>query len=116
MLGRMIDKWKWVVGVLLSAANLTILVLGITGNWRDKIVINDLLLQGAIQSIGEIKTSSQQAAAASQKTATDVEVLKSNYSTTEKSLQDIKDEQRRLRERLDEYGDRLGVVEQRQRR
>lgn len=116
MIGRVIDKWKWVVGVLLSAANLTILVLGITGNWRDKIVINDVKLEQLTVTVGEIKADASAARTAAQSTATDMATLKANYTNVQSQLDRMEREQQNLRNDINGHEQRLGVLEQRQKR
>jgi septal ring factor EnvC (AmiA/AmiB activator) len=115
-MGYWIDKYKWIFGLLLSAANLAILLLGVTGNWRDKIVVNDVKLEQLTVTVGEIKADAAAARAAAQSTATDMATLKANYTNVQSQLDRMEREQQNLRNDINGHEQRLGVLEQRQRR
>lgn len=107
--------WRdWVNPI--SVINLVLLALGVLGFWRDRVVVNETKLEQQTVTLGEIKNDVAATRNLAQKASTDMEVLKERQTSTtgrvdglERRVDQVEDDQQKLT-------DRVGVLEQRQRR
>lgn len=100
----------------ISLANMILLLLGVLGFWRDRIIVNEAKLEQQTVTLGEIKGDVSATRALVQKTSTDVEVLKTQQSNTQNKVDELGKRMTDLEDDQDKLTERVGVLEQRTRR
>lgn len=100
----------------ISLANMVLLLLGVLGFWRDRIIVNEAKLEQQTVTLGEIKSDVGATRDLVQKTSTDVEVLKTQQSNMQNKVDDLDDRMGNLEGKQEKLTERMGVIEQRIRR
>jgi hypothetical protein len=105
------DKYKgWI-----SIINCMLLVAGVLGFWRDKIVVNEARVEQQSVTLGEIKGSVQVLLDGSSKTQTAIELLKQDNVSLKESQARVEHAQERSNQDLLDLTGRVSVLEQRKR-
>lgn len=99
----------------ISVANMVLLLLGVLGFWRDRIVVNEAKLEQQTVTLGEIKSDVSATRDLVQKTSTDVEVLKAQQTNTQDKVDVLGRRMEGLENNQRLLTDRVGVLEQRRR-
>lgn len=100
----------------ISLANMVLLLLGVLGFWRDRIIVNEAKLEQQTVTLGEIKSDVGATRDLVQKTSTDVEVLKSQQTNTAGKVDELGRRMEGLEGSQQRLTERVGVLEQRTRR
>ncbi len=99
-----------------SIINTGLIVAGVLGYWRDRVVVNEQKLEQQTVTMGEIKNAVQSTQGLVQKTSTDVEVLKTQQTNTQSIVEDVRRRQEQQGADILDLSKRVGVLEQRTRR
>lgn len=100
----------------ISIINCVLIVAGVLGFWRDRIVVNETKLETTNVTLGEIKGQLSTVIGAQGTTNTSIELLKQDITTVKASQDRLEKAQDDLRQDQLDLNTRVGVLEQRRSR